>query len=301
MKEVVIKRKRNSYSQNRTTIGDVINIVIITILSLSCVVPFIHIAAKSVSSNAAVLAKGVYLLPKGFNFDAYISIFKDGQMTHSMLYTIMLTVIFTALGMVATVCAAYPLSKKRLKGRGVITLIFMFSWLFSAGLIPEYLILRNYGLLNTMWALILPVMFSPFNMIIMKNYMQSAIPDSLEESAFLDGATDFQVLFRIVLPLSKPIIATLALFFAVGRWNAYADARYYITNRALQPLQYLLSNMVLSSSADSVSIVEGTQAASTPEVLQAAMVMFATLPIICVYPFVQKYFVSGVMIGAVKG
>lgn len=301
MKEVVIKRKRNSYSQNRTTIGDIINIIIISILSLSCVIPFIHIAAKSVSSNSSVLAKSVYLLPKGFNLDAYISIFKDGQMTHSMLYTIMLTVIFTVLGMVATVCAAYPLSKKRLKGRGVITLIFMFSWLFSAGLIPEYLILRNYGLLNTMWALILPVMFSPFNMIIMKNYMQSAIPDSLEESAFLDGATDFQVLFKIVLPLSKPIIATLSLFFAVGRWNGYADARYYITDRALQPLQYLLSNMVLSSSADSVSIVEGTQAASTPEVLQAAMVMFATLPIICVYPFVQKYFVSGVMIGAVKG
>jgi putative aldouronate transport system permease protein len=301
VKEVVIKRKRNSYSQNRTTIGDIINIVIITILSLSCIIPFIHIAAKSVSSNSAVLAKNVYLLPKGLNFDAYTSIFKDGQMTHSMLYTIMLTVIFTALGMLVTVCAAYPLSKKRLKGRGVITFIFMFSWLFSAGLIPEYLILRDYGLLDTMWALILPVMFSPFNMIIMKNYMQTAIPDSLEESAFLDGATDFQVLFKIVLPLSKPIIATLSLFFAVGRWNAYADARYYITERALQPLQYLLSNMVLSSSADSVSIIEGTQAASTPEVLQAAMVMFATLPIICVYPFVQKYFVTGVMIGAVKG
>lgn len=301
MKEVKIKKRRNSYNQNQTTFGDIINMVIITILSLSCIIPFIHIAAKSVSSNSAVLSKSVYLIPKGLNFDAYSSIFKDGQMTHSMLYTIMLTVIFTVLGMILTVCAAYPLSKKRLKGRGFFTFIFMFSWLFSAGLIPEYLILRQYGLLNTMWALILPLAFSPFNMVIMKTYLQTAIPDSLEESAFLDGATDFQVLFKIVLPLSKPIIATLCLFFAVGRWNAYADARYYITDRALQPLQYLLSNMVLSANADSISIVEGTQAVSTPEVLQAAMVMFATLPIICVYPFVQKYFVTGVMIGAVKG
>lgn len=212
----------------------------------------------------------------------------------------MLTIIFTTLGMVATICAAYPLSKTRLKGRGFFTFIFMFSWLFSAGLIPEYLILRDYHLLNTMWSLILPLIFSPFNMIIMKTYLQASIPDSLEESAFLDGATDFQVLFKIVLPLSKPILATLSLFFAVGRWNAYADAKYYITDRALQPLQFLLSNMVLSSQ-DSISLVEHSQVISTPEVLQSAMVMFATIPIICVYPFVQKYFVTGVMIGAVKG
>jgi putative aldouronate transport system permease protein len=135
----------------------------------------------------------------------------------------------------------------------------------------------------------------------MKTYMQVSIPDSLEESAFLDGASDFQILFKIVLPLSKPILATLSLFYAVGRWNAYSDAKYYITNRALQPLQYLLSNMVLSSGSDAISISEGSQVLSTPEVLQAAMVMFATLPIICVYPFVQGYFVKGVMIGAVKG
>jgi putative aldouronate transport system permease protein len=294
-------RKRNKVYTDRITIGDIIIMFIITLLSLTCIIPFIHIAAKSVSSNSAVLSKTVYLIPKGFNIDAYISVFKDGQLTHSMLYTVMVTVIFTILGMIVTICAAYPLSKTRLKGRGFFSFLLMFTYLFSAGLIPEYLLLQRYHLINTMWALILPLVFSPFNMLIMKTYIQANIPDSLEESAFLDGATDLQILFKIVLPLSKPIIATLSLFYAVGRWNAYADARYYITDKALQPIQYLLSNMVLSSNAEAISLSEGAQVVSTPEVYQAAMVMFATLPIICVYPFVQKYFVKGALVGAVKG
>jgi putative aldouronate transport system permease protein len=301
MKEGKIKKSGSTFHKNRITIGDIVIMLIIAILSLTCITPFIHIAARSISGDAAVLAKEVYLLPKGINFNAYRTIFEDGQMTHAMWYTVTLTVIFTVLGMFVTICAAYPLSKKRLKGRGFFAFVFMLTYLFSAGLIPEYLIIKKYGLLNNMWALILPLIFSPYNMMIMRNYMQGAIPDSLEESAFLDGATDFQILFKIVLPLSKPIIATLSLFYAVGRWNAYADARYYITERALQPLQYLLSNMVLSSSSDAISLAEGSQAMSTPEVLQAASIMFATLPIICVYPFVQKYFVTGTMIGAVKG
>lgn len=301
MKESKIEKRGSKFHKNRTTIGDILIMLIIGILSLTCIIPFIHIASRSISSDAAVLAKEVYLLPKGLNINAYRTIFEDGQMTHSMWYTIILTVIFTILGMFVTICAAYPLSKKRLKGRSFFSFIFMLTFLFSAGLIPEYLIIKRYNLLNNMWSLILPLIFSPYNMMIMKTYMQTSIPDSLEESAFLDGATDLQILWKIVLPLSKPIIATLSLFYAVGRWNAYADARYYITERALQPLQYLLSNMVLSSSSDAVSLAEGSQAMSTPEVLQAASIMFATLPIICVYPFVQKYFVTGTMIGAVKG
>lgn len=286
---------------NRIKIGDIVIMIILTILSLSCILPFLHIAAKSISSNSAVLAKEVYLLPKEINFAAYQSIFRDGQLTHSMVYSVLVTLIFTALGMIVTTCAAYPLSKKRLKGRTVLTFILMFSMYFSAGLIPEYLMLKQYGLTNTMWVLIFPVMFSPYNMLIMKSFLQATIPDSLEESAFLDGATNMQILIKIVLPLSKPIIATLSLFYAVGRWNAYADAKYYITTKSLQPIQYLLSNMVLSSNSDAITLSESAQVVSTPEVLQAATVMFATLPIICVYPFVQKYFVKGVMIGAVKG
>lgn len=285
----------------RVHVSDLLIAFVILILSLTCVLPFVHVASKSVSSNTAVMAKEVYLLPKGINFDAYGSIFRDGQLTYSMLYTVVVTVLFTAIGMLLTICAAYPLSRRRLKGRPFFSLLMMFTMYFSAGLIPEYLLYKSLGMLNTMWVLVLPLAFSPYNMLIMKSYLRATIPDSLEEAAFLDGASDLTILWRIVLPLSKPILATLALFYAVGRWNTYADAKYFVTRKALQPINYLLSNMVLSSGSDAVSLSESAAVTSTPEVLQAATIMFATLPIILVYPFVQKYFVKGVMIGAVKG
>jgi putative aldouronate transport system permease protein len=294
-------RNADYHGVNKLKISDIIIMTIISVLCLTCILPFVHIAAKSVSSNTAVLSKSVYLLPKGINFDAYVSIFKDGQLTHSMLYTIMLTLIFTVMGLIITIFAAYPLSRKRLKGRSFIAVFLLMSMYFSAGLIPEYLLMKDLNLLDKMWVLILPVAFSPYNTLIMKSFFQTSIPDSLEESAFLDGATNIQILWRIVIPLSKPIMATIALFYAVGRWNAYADARYYITTKALQPIQYLLYNMVLTASSAEVSLSEAAQVVSTPEVLQAATVMFATIPIICIYPFVQKYFVKGTMIGAVKG
>ena len=286
---------------NRVRVSDFVIAFIILLLSLTCIIPFIHIAAKSISSNTAVLSKQVLLWPKGLNFEAYVSIFRDGQLTHSMIYTIWMTFLFTVIGMIITILAAYPLARRELKGRTVIAFVIMFTMYFSAGLIPEYLLYKDYKLLNTMWVLVLPLSFSPYNMLIMRSFIRSTIPDSLYEAANLDGADHFQILVRIVIPLSKPILATLALFYAVGRWNAYADAKYYITTKALQPLQYLLSNMVLNSGQDAVSLSEAAAAESTPEVLQAAVVMFATLPIMMVYPFVQKYFVQGTMIGAVKG
>ncbi len=285
---------------NRVRFGDFVIAFVILLLALTCVVPFIHIAAKSVSSNTAVLSKRVYLLPKGLNFDAYSSVFRDGQLTHSMVYTIWMTFLFTVIGMIVTTLAAYPLARKELKGRAFFAFLVMFTMYFSAGLIPEYLLYKDLKLLNTMWVLVLPLSFSPYNMLIMRSFIRSTIPDTLYEAADLDGASHFQVLFLLVLPLSKPIIATLSLFYAVGRWNAYADAKYYITTKALQPLQYLLSNMVLNSN-DAASLSEAAAVESTPEVLQAAVVMFATLPIIMIYPFVQQYFVKGAMIGAVKG
>ncbi|MBP3452674.1 MAG: carbohydrate ABC transporter permease [Clostridia bacterium] len=286
---------------NRVRVSDFVIALVILLLSLTCILPFIHVAAKSISSNTAVLSKAVYLWPKDINLDAYASIFKDGQLTYSMGYTVLVTVLFTLIGMIVTICAAYPLSIKGLKGRSFFSFFLMFTMYFSAGLIPEYLLMSSLGLLNTMWVLVLPLAFSPYNMLIMRSFLVSTIPESLYEAAKLDGASHFQTLFKIVLPLSKPIIATLSLFYAVGRWNAYADAKYYITTKALQPLQYLLSNMVLSSGSDAISLSENAAVVSTPEVLQAATIMFATLPIIMVYPFVQKYFVKGAMIGAVKG
>ena len=286
---------------NRVRVSDFVIAFVILLLSATCILPFIHVAAKSISSNTAVLSKSVYLWPKDINFEAYASIFRDGQLTHSMLYTVMVTVLFTIVGMLVTICAAYPLSIRGLKGRPVFAFILMFTMYFSAGLIPEYLLMNDLGLLDSMWVLVLPLAFSPYNMLIMRSFLVSTIPESLHEAAKLDGANHFQTLFRVVLPLSKPIIATLSLFYAVGRWNAYADAKYYITTKSLQPLQYLLSNMVLSSGQDAISLSENAAVVSTPVVLQAATIIFATLPIIMVYPFVQKYFVKGAMIGAVKG
>ncbi|HIS57313.1 MAG TPA: carbohydrate ABC transporter permease, partial [Candidatus Fimimorpha excrementavium] len=234
--------------------------------------------------------------------DAYVSLFKDGSMTYSFVYSVIVTLIFTVLGMIACTCAAYPLSKKRLKGRTLLTFLLMFPMYFSAGLIPTYLLMKNLNLLDTVWVLILPLIYSPYNMLIMKTYFQSSIPDSLEESAFLDGASNFQILFKIVIPLSKPIMATLSLFYAVGRWNSYADNMYYINTESLKMVQYKLYQMVASATeAQTTSLSEAAAVTSTPEVLQAASVMFVTIPIICVYPFLQKYFVKGIMIGAVKG
>ena len=291
-----------SHAIRKFGIGDLLIIIVLTILSLTCILPFIHLAAKSISSNTAVMQKSVVLLPKGINFDAYTSIFQDGSLVRSFTFSVWVVLIFTALGMIACTCAAYPLSKKRLKGRVFFTFLLMFPMYFNAGLIPNYLLLKNLHLLNNMWVLILPLIYSAYNMLIMKSYFQSSIPDSLEEAAFLDGANNFQILFQVVLPLSKPILATLSLFYAVGRWNAYADNKYFITAESLKMIQYKLYQLVASATeAQTATLSEAIEVTSTPEVLQSACIMFATLPIICIYPFLQKYFVKGVMIGAVKG
>ena len=291
-----------SHAIRKFTIGDFLIIFILVILCATCVLPFVHLAAKSVSSNTAVMQKAVVLWPIGFNLDAYNSIFQDGTLVHSFLYSVEVVLIFTVLGMITCTCAAYPLSKKRLKGRAFFTVLLMIPMYFSAGLIPTYLLYKNLNMLNSMWVLILPLIYSSYNMLIMKNYFQSTIPDTLVEAAFLDGASNFQILFRIVLPLSLPIIATLSLFYAVGRWNSYADNKYYITKEALKMIQYKLYQLVASATeAQTATLSEAIEVTSTPEVLQASCIMFATIPIICIYPFLQKYFVKGVMVGAVKG
>lgn len=305
-KKDVVRGEEASNDGNRAImkfrVSDAVMMIIITLLCLTCILPFIHLAAKSISADEYVIAKQVIFWPKGITFEAYTSIFEDGTMTYSMVYSVIVTLIFTVLGMIVCTCAAYPLSKTRLKGRTFFTFLLMFPMYFSAGLIPQYLLMKQLNLLDNMWVLIWPLIYSPYNMLIMKTNLQSSIPDSLEESAFLDGASNFQILWKIVLPLSKPIIATLSLFYAVGRWNSYADNKYYIKTDSLKMIQYKLSQMVSSASeAQTASLSEGAVVTSTPEVLQAAAIMFVTIPIICIYPFLQKYFVKGAMVGAVKG
>lgn len=288
---------------NKFHVSDFVIMFILVLLCATCVLPFLHVAAKSISGTTAVMAKSVYFWPKDFSLDAYKQVLGDSSMTYSMLFSVIVTIIFTILGMVACTCGAYPLSKKRLKGKRLITFVLMVPMYFSAGVIPSFLLYQKLHVYDTMWVLILPLIYSPYNMLIMKNYFQSTIPDSLEESAFLDGASNFQILSRIVLPLSKPIIATLSLFYAVGRWNSYSDNMYFTKDNSLKLIQYKLYQLVASASEAQTSSLADTGSAiqSTPEVLQAASIMFVTIPIIIIYPFLQKYFVQGTMIGAVKG
>lgn len=292
-----------THAVSHFNIWDGVMMFIIALLCCTCIVPFFHIIAKSFSSNAAVAAQQVAFWPVGINLQAYESILKDGRMTYSIVYSAIVTIVFAILGVVVTICAAYPLTKKNLPFRPLLAFLLMFPMYFGAGLIPTYLLYNQYNMLDTVWVLILPLIFSPYNMLVMKSFLQSSIPASLEESAFLDGAGYFRILFRIVLPLSKPIIATLLLFYAVGRWNSYGDNLYYIKlNEKLKMIQYLLYQMVTTANeAQNIAFAEGSAQVTNPEVQQAAAIMVTTLPILVIYPFVQKHFVKGAMIGSVKG
>ena len=292
-----------THAVSHFSLADALMMFVIALLCCTCIFPFIHIIAKSFSSNAAVASQQVVFWPIEFNTQAYASILKDGRMTYSIVYSAIVTVVFAILGVCVTICAAYPLTKKDLPFRPLLSFLLMFPMYFGAGLIPTYLLYNSYHMLDTVWVLILPLIFSPYNMLVMKSFLQSTIPVSLEESAFLDGAGYFRILFKVVLPLSKPIIATLLLFYAVGRWNAYGDNLYYIKlNENLKMIQYLLYQMVTTANeAQTIAMAEGSAQVTNPEVTQAAAIMVTTLPILVIYPFVQKHFVKGAMIGSVKG
>jgi putative aldouronate transport system permease protein len=282
-------------------IADVIIYLIVGLLAVICIVPFIHVLAVSISGDAQVYANNIWLIPKDLTLNAYRVVVQDSSMMRSLWYTVIITVLFTALGMFLTICAAYALSRERLKGRKIFNVIFIITMYFSAGVIPEYLLIDRLNLLDTTASLVLPLAFSAYNMIIMRTAM-TAIPASLEEAAQIDGCNDFRILVQIMLPLCIPTIATLTLFYAVGRWNSFQDALYYIQSDALKPLQLKLYNLVnAAGSTGALSQESGGGEQQAAEVVKSATIMFATLPIVIVYPFLQRYFVSGVMIGAGKG
>ncbi|KRF10124.1 ABC transporter permease [Paenibacillus sp. Soil766] len=284
----------------RFDIWDVMIHLVLIVASLACTLPFIHVVAKSFSDDAFVIANKVYLWPEGFTAQAYEKIFADDSILRSLYVSVLVTVLFTILGMIVTICAAYPLSRKQLKGRTLLTFIFVFTMYFHGGIIPDYMLMNSLGMLDSIWSLILPLSFSAFNLLILRSSISSSIPVSLEESARIDGAGHFRILLNIVLPLCKPILATLSLFYAVGRWNAYQDALFYIKqNTDLRPLQLKLYYLVIQAT-ESFQLESTQVELSNPEVLKASVVVFATLPIVCVYPFIQKYFVRGTMLGAVK-
>ena len=303
--QIAMRNRPWTKARTQNLIVDILIYSFIIIVCLTCVLPFIHVISKSISEERFVFTKQVVLLPKGnLNLDAYKKILNDATIVRSLYVTVVVTVIFTVIGMIITIFAAYPLSRKDLKGRYVLSFIFMFTMYFSGGMIPDYLLISNLNMLETMSALIFPLAFSAYNLLIMKNSLASSIPDSLVESALIDGASHFRILRSIVIPLSKPIIATLSLFYAVGRWNTYQDALFYIKQRTdLRPLQLKLYYLIIAAQESFQNTISdtGNVQLTDPEILKASCIVFATLPIICVYPFVQKYFVQGTMIGAVKG
>ncbi|MBT2286298.1 carbohydrate ABC transporter permease [Paenibacillus polymyxa] len=282
-------------------IFDIVNISFITLFVIFCLAPFLHTIAISFSSNRAITSGEVTIFPKEFNWDAYIQVFSDQSMIYSLGYTTVLTIATTVLCMMFTLAAAYPLTKKKLKGRKLFMYVIIITMFFSGGIIPEYLLIRDLNLLNSVWALILPGLVSPFNLIILISFFRG-IPESLEESAEIDGSSHIHTLFKIILPLSMPVLATLALFYAVGRWNGFQDSLMYINDPKLYPLQLKLFQMVQNNMVSELTQMEGANRTPlTPESLKAATVIFATVPILLVYPWLQKYFVSGAMLGAVKG
>ena len=285
------------------TLPQFILMFFILIVSLTCLLPFINVAAVSLSSKSAILRGDVSFWPVELETNAYKAIFADPAMIRSLTFTIMITVVYTAFSMIMTILMAYPLTKKRLHGRKFFNFLALFTMYFSGGTIPIYLNIKELGLLDTPWSLILPGMLSTYNMIILKSFF-SALPGELEEAAIIDGANDFQVLIRVYLPLSLASLATLTLFYAVGKWNSFQDALYYISTKAYQPLQLKLYHIIKGSQAVDIAQMEGGSSAvatSISESIESATIIFATLPILVVYPFVQRYFVSGVTIGAVKG
>ncbi|MGN7764377.1 MULTISPECIES: carbohydrate ABC transporter permease [Paenibacillus] len=282
-------------------IFDVFNILLITFVVILCLMPFIHIIAISLSSSRPIMAGLVSFFPREISFEAYTQVFSDMSMIRSLGFTIFLTILATALSMAMTIAVAYSLSKRDLRGRKWFMLIIVVTMFFSGGLIPDYILVRNLHLLDTVWALVLPGLISPFYMIILISFL-NGIPKSLEEAAEIDGTTHLGTLFRIILPLSLPALATLSLFYAVGRWNGFQDALMYINNTDLYPLQLKLYQMIQNNQVSDLMQQEGLGMNKLmPESLKAASVIFTTLPILIVYPFLQRYFISGMMVGAVKG
>jgi putative aldouronate transport system permease protein len=285
--------------------GRIFNYVFLSLIAFCCLYPFINIVVTSLSSRRAVYAGEVYLWPVEFNLDAYKEVLLDGQIFVSMWNTAILTVVGTVMSMTSTILCAYALSKKRLMGRGIFMGLIVFTMMFSGGMIPSFLLIRNLGLMDSYWALWLGGLQSSYNMIVLRTFFQG-IPESLEEAAQIDGAGDPYILVRIVLPLSGAALATIALFYAVGWWNTYFSAVMYITSTSKQTLMVKLRQMldamqVLVSQAQA-GINEGSSMTNiAAETFKAATILVSMLPIMCVYPFLQKYFVKGVMIGSVKG
>lgn len=283
----------------KSKVIDWVIVFICVLISLVCLLPMLNLLARSLSGTDFLVKHEVYLIPKGINFGAYSTVLGDPKYIKAFIWTAILTLICTLVSLFITTLCAYALIFEDLKGRGFFNIIITITMFFNAGTIPNYLLMQRLGLLDSPLVLIIPSCLSVYNMIIMRSFFYG-IPISLRESAQIDGADFFTILWHIYLPLSKPVMATLALFYAVGRWNGYSDALMYMKDKNFYPLQLLLYNILNNINSVEVATQEGFSSPGLSEALKAAIVMFSTIPILCIYPFLQKYFIHGVTLGAVK-
>lgn len=281
--------------------------IFLAFLAILTLFPFVNVLATSMSGSRAISSGEVFLWPKDVTFTSFQNLIQDGQLLVAMKNTVLITVVGTGLNLVATIMAAYPLSRRRLKGRNLILMVITFTMLFGGGMIPNYILIKSLGIMNSYWALWLPGLLSTYNFFVMKTFFEN-LPAELEESASIDGANDLLIIWRIILPLSLPIIAALTLFYAVGWWNSYMSVLMYITSSGKQSLMVKLLQMIdtTSQSLLNASATNGGEGATmqtllSPEGIRAAAIIISVAPILCVYPFLQKYFVKGVLIGSLKG
>jgi putative aldouronate transport system permease protein len=291
-------RKKNKITKGGR-VFTVINGTLLFIIALVCFLPFVNVIASSFASTQEVVARKFILFPHTFSLDAYRYILSTPTLFKSLAVSIGVTGIGTLVSMILTSLMAYGLSRKYLAGRNILNFLVVFTMLFSGGMIPTFLVVKAFGLIDSYWSLILPVAINAFNLIIMRNFFQ-ALPDSLEESAKMDGCSDFGVFLKIMLPLAMPSIATISLFYAVTYWNTYMTAILYINDSTKWPIQVLLRQIVIVSSGMQA---EGSSVDVVPpaQTIKMAVIVIATVPMLIAYPFVQKYFVKGALVGSVKG
>lgn len=301
MKLEIVKNKR-SYSDK---VFDIVNVLIMAVLLVIFVWPLWFVVIASISDPNAVNAGQVLLFAKDITFTGYESMFKYKQLWTGYANTIFYTVVGTVFNMVMSVCMAYPLSEKSFRPRKLLMGIFMFTMYFSGGLIPTYLLIRNIGILNTRWAMLIPGLISVYNALIIRSYFINSIPSELKEAATLDGANAAQYLVRVVLPLSKAVLAVVALYYMVAHWNNYTNALYYLYKEELYPLQIVLRNLLMSSKMSNDLLLSDPEAMKEAyeraQAMKYCVIIAAAAPMLCIYPFIQKYFVKGVMVGSVKG
>jgi putative aldouronate transport system permease protein len=301
---LALKNKKIARRSKEDKVFDIINVFLVAIILILVVYPLYFIVIASFSDPNMIYDGKVWLLPKELTFEGYERIFQDSKIWLGYKNSIVYTVVGTIVNVSFTLMAAYALSRKDLYGRNVIMFLFLMTMFFSGGLIPTYLVVKNLGLLNTMWALILPKAVAVWNVIVAKTFFETSIPNELLEAAKMDGCSDAKFFWKIVLPLSKPIVAVMVLFYAVGHWNSYFDALIYLNNENLYPLQLILRNILIQNEASTMMISDLDSLAAkqrVSELIKYGVIIVASIPLLIVYPFVQKYFVKGVMIGGIKG